>query len=160
MQRFLKYFFQAWTEKSLHILNQKGGPRKSRPSEGSHHGKNETLSGRCHAPFKGPAGRLRRHRRAASSACAAPLQAAPVRVRHQLKHHRHIPHRLLPGRLSHGQNDEKPANTSGARRAASSTSPCWPSSPWPPVQGSAEASSFITTLLLCTAGGTLGGMLS
>ena len=27
-------------------------------------------------------------------------------------------------------------------------------------QGSAEASSFITTLLLCTAGGTLGGMLS
>ena len=28
------------------------------------------------------------------------------------------------------------------------------------LQGSAEASSFITTLLLCTAGGTLGGMLS
>ena len=27
-------------------------------------------------------------------------------------------------------------------------------------QGSAEASSFITTLLLCTAGDTLGGMLS
>lgn len=27
-------------------------------------------------------------------------------------------------------------------------------------QGNAEASSFITTLLLCTAGGTLGGMLS
>ena len=27
-------------------------------------------------------------------------------------------------------------------------------------QGSTEASSFITTLLLCTAGGTLGGMLS
>lgn len=27
-------------------------------------------------------------------------------------------------------------------------------------QGSAEASSFITTLLLCIAGGTLGGMLS
>ena len=27
-------------------------------------------------------------------------------------------------------------------------------------QRSAEASSFITTLLLCTAGGTLGGMLS
>ena len=27
-------------------------------------------------------------------------------------------------------------------------------------QGSVEASSFITTLLLCTAGGTLGGMLS
>ncbi len=30
----------------------------------------------------------------------------------------------------------------------------------PARQVSAEASSFITTLLLCTAGGTLGGMLS